>query len=103
MYKAGDIVIAGSPAGEGVPVVHLRLVQRIETKAQKGRTFDWPAYVGWEAVLIKEADVDRLRKECCIPFKWPDDVETFVFEKDIVKKISPKKRRNRKTRRIKNA
>ncbi len=103
MYKAGDIVIAGSPAGEGVPAVHVKLVRRMESKAQKGRTFDWPAYVGWEAVLIKEADVERLRKECCIPFKWPDDVETFVFEKDILKKISPKKRRRRKTRRIKKA
>ena len=96
-------MLAASPAGVGVPVVHLKLVKRIESKAQKGRTFDWVAYVGWEAVLIKETDVDLLKKECCIPFKWPDDVETFVFERNIIKKISPKKRRRRKSRQIKKA
>jgi len=86
MYKKNDVVIINSPAGVGIPHVHVKLVERVEVKPSKGRSFDWPGYIGWQCELIKEDEVEALRKEWNIPFRWPDRVSTFTFEKNIVKK-----------------
>jgi hypothetical protein len=96
MYKENDIVLVRSPAGEAVPVVHVKLIKKVVSKPQKGRNFDWPGCVGWEAVLVKPEEADMLRKKYSIPFKFPNDIETFVFESDIIKKTSPRRRRKKK-------
>lgn len=96
MYKKDDVVIINSPAGAGIPHVHVRLIEREEVKPVKGRTFDWPGYVGWECELIKKEEVEILRKEWNIPFRWPDRVSTFTFEKNIVKKVKTSSRRKRR-------
>ena len=84
MHKVGDIVKVRSPAGKAIPVVHVKLLKKIVIKPSKGRTMDWPGYVGWEAKLVRKKEVEMLRKRFCIPFKYPNDVETFVFEDDII-------------------
>jgi len=88
MYKKGAVVIIQSIAGPAIPQVEVRLIERVVVKPQKGRTFDWPGYVGWKCVLTKQEEVDMLRKKWSIPFYWPDKVETFTFEKNIVKNVS---------------
>jgi len=96
MYKKNDVVIIKSPAGAVIPHVHVRLVEREEVKPSKGNTFDWPGYVGWKCELIKEEEAEILRKEWNIPFKWPDQITTFTFEENIVKKVKPPPRRKRR-------
>lgn len=95
MYKKGDIVLVKSPAGEAIPLIHVKLIKKIETKAAKGKNFDWPGYVGWECELTKPEEADKLRKEWSIPFKFPDNIKTFTFEDDIIKKISKTKKKKR--------
>ena len=96
MYKKNDVVIITSPAGAGIPHVHVRLIERKEVKPSKGNSFDWPGYVGWKCELIKEEEAEILRKEWSIPFRWPDRVTTFTFEENIVKKVKPAPRRIRR-------
>lgn len=98
MYKKNDVVIIKSPAGAGIPHVHVRLVEREEVKPSKGNSFDWPGYVGWKCELVKEEEAEILRKEWNIPFRWPDRITTFTFEENIIKKVKPV--RSRKRRRI---
>jgi len=98
MYKKGAVVIIQSIAGHAIPQVKARLIERVVVKPQKGRTFDWPGYVGWKCVLTKQKEVDMLRKKWSIPFEWPDKVETFTFEKNIVKNVSTRSKRRRVTK-----
>ena len=97
MYKKGNVVIIQSIAGPAIPQVEVRLIERVIVKPQKGRTFDWPGYVGWKCVLTKQKEVDMFRKKWSIPFEWPDKVETFTFEKNIIKNVSTgsKKKKSR--------
>jgi len=88
MYKKGAVVIIQSIAGPAIPQVEVRLIERVIVKPQKGRTFDWPGHVGWKCVLTKQEEADMLRKKWSIPLYWPDKVETFTFEKNIVKNVS---------------
>ena len=96
MYKKGDVVIIQSIAGPAIPQVEARLIERVIVKPQKGRTFDWPGYVGWKCVLTKQEEVDMLRKKWSIPFEWPDKVETFTFEKNIIKNVNTGSKRRRR-------
>ena len=88
MYKKGDKVIIRSCAGDCIPAVQAVLVKKIESSE---------GWSGWECKLINEKEINMLRKEWSIPYKYPEKVDTFVYEEDIVKKIS--RRRKRKSRR----
>jgi hypothetical protein len=46
-------------------------------------------------MLTKQKEVDMLRKKWSIPFEWPDKVETFTFEKNIIKNVSTGSKRRR--------
>ena len=92
-YNKGDIVLISSAAGPAIPHVQVRLIQRVVVKPSKGRTLDWPGYVGWECELIKESDAKKLKKNWGIPFNFPDQIETFTLEANIVKIIRRKKQR----------
>ena len=97
-FKAGDIVLVSSPAGNVIPNVHVKLLKRIVVKATPGRlvgfrkTMDWPGYSGWEATLIYQDEIDLLRKKWGIPYTAPGKDITFVYDEHIIKK--PRKRQN---------
>ena len=82
MYKINDIVLVRSGAGPAIPKFHVKLVERIERKPPKD-----PEYIMWRARLTKRKEADKLRKEWQIPFKFPDKVETFIYETNIIKLI----------------
>jgi len=88
MYKINDIVLIKSCSGDGMPVIHVKLIERVEVKASKGTIFDWPGYVGWKCILTEPEEAALLRKEWSIPFKFPDDIETFVVEENIIEKAN---------------
>ena len=81
-YKVGDIVLIKSSAGPAIPNIHVKLLQKIK----RNTSFD-PAYIIWKARLTKRKEVDMLRKQWQIPFKFPNEVETFVYETNIIKLI----------------
>ena len=81
-YKVGDIVLVKSSAGEALPRFHVKLVERIVRKPPKDSS-----YVIWRAHLTRQREADILRKEWQIPFKFPNEVETFVYETNITKLI----------------
>ena len=83
-YKVGDIVLVKSSAGEAIPRFHVKLIERIERKPPKD-----PAYIMWRTRLTKRKEADKLRKEWHISFKFPNEVETFVCETNIIKLIKP--------------
>ena len=91
MYKEGDVVWVRSRFIEGVPLIRVKLLKKEIYKGGRGKYITFPPYVGWEGVLISKEDCDMLRKDWCIPFKFPDDVETFVFEEEIVRRVNKKK------------
>ena len=86
MYKKGDIVKVRSCAGSALPIVHVKLLKKVIVKERKGNKIIWPAYIGWEAKLIYKKEVELLRKKFRIPYKFPKDVDTFVYEDDIISK-----------------
>jgi len=88
MYKKGDKVIIKSCAGDCIPAVQAVLVKKIESK---------DGWVGWECKLIDKEEIRMLKKEWSIPYEYPEKVDTFVYEEDIVKKIT--RRRKGKSRR----
>jgi len=97
-YKVGDVVLIKSRAGEAIPDVHVRLLKRHHVKARKRNINKFesvqdPEYFYWDAVLVYEKEVDLLRKRWQIPFSFPNDVETCVFEEDVIKKVRKNKKR----------
>ena len=96
-YKVGDIVLIKSIAGDCIPNIHVRLVERIVVKPVKGKrvgirmSMDWPGYSGWEAEVIYQDEIDNLRKNWSIPFTSPGEI-TFVFDSSIIKKPRKKKK-----------
>ena len=81
-YKVGNIVLVKSAAGTAIPHFEVKLLQRIK----RNTSFD-PPYIMWKACLTKRKEADMLRKQWQIPFKFPDEVETFVYETNIIKLI----------------
>ena len=86
-YKKDDIVLAKSVAGDGIPPIHVRLLEREVVSPRKGNRIDWPGYSGWMATPIKQKEIDLLRKEWSIPLKKVNKDLTFVYDDDIIKKI----------------
>ena len=82
MYKKNDKVLIRSPAGDIIPLVEVILIEQTT--------------YGWMCKLTKEEDINMLKKQWGIPFRYPDKVDTFVFESNIIKKV--KKPRRRKSR-----
>jgi len=85
MKKAGDVVLVKSPAGDAIPHIHVRLIERVFVKPSRGNNFDWPGYSGWMAELVFQEEADYLRKNWQIPFESAGD-KTFVFDRCIIKK-----------------
>lgn len=81
MYKKNDKVLIKSPAGDIMPVVEAVLVEQVT--------------LGWICNLTKPDEIAMFKRVWGIPFKYPLNVETFVFEDDIVKKARRPKRRKR--------
>ena len=81
-YKVGDIVLVKSSAGDAIPNFHVKLAEKIKRET----SFD-PAYIIWRVHLTKRKEVDMLRKQWQIPFKFPNEEETFVYETNIIKVI----------------
>lgn len=92
-YKIGDIVLVSSIAGDCIPKIHVKLLERVVVKGTKGRqvgirkSMDWPGYAGWEATPVIQSECDDLRKRWSIPFTSPGEDITFVFDDLIIKKV----------------
>tara|TARA_R100001163_G_scaffold22165_1_gene18781 strand:+ start:684 stop:944 length:261 start_codon:yes stop_codon:yes gene_type:complete len=84
-YKKGDIVIVKSAAGKDIPSFHVQLIEKIYRKPPKD-----PEYVIWRCKLTKKREADKLRKEWQIQFKFPDEVETYVYETSIIRRVNKK-------------
>lgn len=95
-YNKGDIVLIRSCAGPAVPHIQVRLIKKVIVKPSKDHHTDRPGYTGWECKLVKESDARKLKKDWGIPFSFPDQIETYTHEKDIVKLIQRAKRRTHK-------
>jgi len=81
-FQVGDLVLIKSGAGDVIPPFHVKLIERIERNPPKD-----PKYVMWRAHLTKRKEAAKLRKEWHISFKFPDEIETFVCETNIIKLI----------------
>ena len=87
-HKKDDIVLVKSRAGDAIPNIHVRLLEKVEVKPRKGNKFDWPGYAGWSATPIYQKEIDALNKEWSIPLKKANKDLTFVYDDDIIKKIT---------------
>ena len=76
-----------SRAGDVIPKIHVSLIKRIVVDPSKGTAIDWPGYSGWECVLIYKEEADLLRKKWSIPFSFPDNIKTFTYDENIIKKV----------------
>tara|TARA_Y100000593_G_C4189386_1_gene276074 strand:- start:279 stop:545 length:267 start_codon:yes stop_codon:yes gene_type:complete len=83
-YKIGDIVTVKSKMNKVIPKFHVRLLEKKVVKESKGNNMDWPGYIGWECELIYKKEADMLRKKFQVPFKFPNDIATFVYEDEII-------------------
>lgn len=88
MYNVGDIVLVRCRFISNAPKIHVKLIEREISEEYEGNYEKFPGYSGWYGVLVRKKDCDVLRKKWCIPFNFPDDVETFVFDSEIVKRIN---------------
>jgi len=83
-YKKNDIVLVKSRAGDTIPHIHVKLLDRKVVKPRKGNKMDWPGYSGWDAEVLYEEEVVVLRKEWSIPLHVGDT--TWVYDDSIIKK-----------------
>ena len=89
MYKKGDVVLVRSLAGPAIPHIHVRLHKKIVQKPKTYGEFNDKGYVAWEGALVYKGEIQKLNKEWSISWKYPDNVEIFVFEEDIIRKVNP--------------
>ena len=87
-HKKDDIVLVKSRAGDAIPPIHVKLLERIIAKPRKGNKFDWPGYSGWMATPIYQKEIEILKKEWSIPLIKVNKDLTFVYDDDIIKKIT---------------
>ena len=83
-YKKNDIVLVKSVAGDAIPHIHVKLLERVVVKPQKGTNMDWPGYSGWEAEALYESELVILRKKWSIPLKVGSS--TWVYDDNIIGK-----------------
>jgi len=83
-YKVDDIVLVKSRAGEAIPDVHVKLLERVIVKPEKVNKTAWPGYSGWNATLVDQDEIDMLRKEWNIPFTKANVDLTFVYDENII-------------------
>ena len=62
-YKKEDIVLVKSRAGQAIPPIHVRLLEREIRPPSKGNKFDWPGYSGWTATPIYQKEIESLMKK----------------------------------------
>lgn len=86
-YKINDIVLTQSCKVPAMDPVHVKLIKKVVVHKKKGNNFDWPEYIGWHAELTKKKEVKILRKRWNIPYSFPDNIETFIYEEEIIKKL----------------
>tara|TARA_R110002020_G_scaffold130148_1_gene291298 strand:- start:42681 stop:42959 length:279 start_codon:yes stop_codon:yes gene_type:complete len=87
-YQKNDIVLVKSVAGDAIPPIHVRLLEREIRQPSKGNRIDWPGYSGWMATPIYQKEIEILKKEWSIPFNKANKDLTFVYDKNIIKKIN---------------
>tara|TARA_R110002096_G_scaffold6697_4_gene30552 strand:+ start:3060 stop:3362 length:303 start_codon:yes stop_codon:yes gene_type:complete len=87
MYKKNDIVLVKSRHVLDMPLIHVKLLKKHVVKPQKGNSIFNTGYVGWDAALTKPKEAAILRKKWSIPYEFPNDINLFVFNDDIVKKV----------------
>ena len=87
-YKPGDVVKIKCLAGSAIPNIHVELIEKHTTKERKYNKTAYQGFSGWDAKLIYEKEVEMLRKRFQIPFKYPNNIETFVFESEIICKVN---------------
>ena len=87
-YKKDDIVLVKSRAGDIIPPIHVRLLEREVVAPRKGNRIDWPGYSGWMATPIYQKEIEILKKEWSIPLTKVNKDLTFVYDDDIIKKIT---------------
>ena len=80
-------MLVRSIAGDVIPHVHVRLLKKIVQKPKTYGEFNYEGYVAWEGALVYKGEIQKLNKEWSISWKYPDNVEIFVFEEDIIKEI----------------
>ena len=93
------MVLVKSRAGEAIPDIHVRLLKRHHVKARKRNINKFesvqdPEYFFWDAALVYQKEADLLKKRWQIPFSFPDDAETCVFEEDIIRKVRKRKKKS---------
>jgi len=81
MYKKGDVVLISSPAG---PEVYVKLLKRVE------KIKDHWARAGWEAILLNNAEAEKLRK-AGVPYPKNGQHDVWVDDEDIIKRKNRKK------------
>jgi hypothetical protein len=86
-YNIGDVVLIKCAMAKAIKPFKVKLIKKYNVKKRTGNTFTWPGYIGWDAVLVNKKDVVRLRKKWQIPFYYPDKIQTFVFEEEIIKRV----------------
>mgnify|MGYP007063693080 CR=1 FL=1 len=82
-------MLVRSIAGDVIPHVHVRLLKKIVQKPKTYGEFNYEGYVAWEGALVYKGEIKKLNKEWSISWKYPDNVEIFVFEEDIIRRINP--------------
>jgi hypothetical protein len=86
-YSVGDTVLVKCAMAKAIKPFKVKLIKKHVIKERKGNTFTWLGYIGWDAVMVDKKDVIRLRKNWQIPFYYPDKIQTFVFEEEIIKRV----------------
>lgn len=92
-YKVGDIVLVKSCAGEAIPKFHVKLIERIVRRPPKD-----PNYIIWRTHLTRQREAIILHKEWHIAFQFPNNIETFILETNIIRKERKVYKRKKKRR-----
>jgi len=75
MFRSGDIVLVDTKFIKNFKPVHVKLIKKDYENV-------------WVGKLIKKKEIDFLKKRYCIPYKYPNNVDTSVNESDIIKKVN---------------